>query len=224
MESHPIKQLIDAACSRSRTTHSAVARKAGVSRETLYRIMRGNGKRASVETICGVARAAGIAPVALLRLMFHDLDSGGLTQLPVQHSGDHISFLADVTIPDGSTVLAGQRFKKIWALQNTGGVEWVERQLRCVDADLVSARWVVPKSGRGRRVLEPDLSPGLAPSKQEVPVPRTPSGGTVEISVTFRAPLLPCDTLSRWKMVDADGKLCFPEHTGVWCAVSVVSI
>lgn len=220
-KSHPIKQLIDGACSRNGVTHSSIARKAGISRETLYRIMRGNGRRASVETICGVARAAGIAPVALLRLMFHDLDSGGLTLLPVTHVGDHISFLSDVTVPDRSTVMAGQRFKKIWAVQNTGGVTWVGRRFRCVDSELVSARWV---NRRGKRVLEPDLAPGLSATKTEVKVPRTGSGETAEISVVFRAPLLPCDTISRWKMVDANGELCFPQHSGLWCVVSVVSI
>lgn len=220
-ESHPIKQLIDGACSRSGVTHSSIARKAGISRETLYRIMRGNGQRARVETICGVARAAGIAPVALLRVMFHDLDSGGLTLLPVTHVDDHISFLSDVTIPDRSTVMAGQRFKKTWAVQNTGGVPWVNRRFRCVDSELVSARWVTQ---RGKRVLEPDLAPGLSPTKTEVKVPRTESGEIAEISVMFRAPLLPCDTISRWKMVDANGELCFPQHSGLWCMVSVVSI
>jgi transcriptional regulator with XRE-family HTH domain len=69
MKSHPIKRLIDAACERNALTHAEVASRAGVSRETLYRIMRGNGNRASVETVCGIARAAGIAPVVLLRLM-----------------------------------------------------------------------------------------------------------------------------------------------------------
>lgn len=73
-------------------------------------------------------------------------------------------------------------------------------------------------------MLEPDIAPGLTTSKAEVKVPRTESGETAEISVVFRAPLLPCDTISRWKMVDAEGWLCFPEHSGLWCAVSVVSI
>ena len=221
LKTHPIKQLPDAACSRSETTHSETARRAGISRETLYRIMRGDGKRASVQTICAVARAAGVAPVALLRLMFHDLDSGGSTLLPVLHASDHISFLADVTIPDGATVLAGQRFEKTWALQNTGGIEWVGRRFLCMDADFISARWVVR---RGRRMLVPDLAAGLVRSKKSILVPNTPSGGAIKISVTFRAPLLPCDTFSRWRMVDAAGKTCFPEHTGVWCAVSVVAI
>ena len=107
MKSHPIKRLIDASCKRNALGHVEVATRFGVSRETLYRSMRGNGNRASVETVCGIARAAGIAPVVLLRLMYNDLDSGALTLLPVRKDGDHISFLSDVTIPDGSTVMAG---------------------------------------------------------------------------------------------------------------------
>lgn len=69
MKTYPIRELIDKACSCNALTHSAIAKKAGVSRETLYRIMRGEGKRASVETVCGIAKAAGIAPVVLLRMM-----------------------------------------------------------------------------------------------------------------------------------------------------------
>lgn len=221
MKSHPIKRLIDAACERNEITHAAIARKAGVSRETLYRIMRGDGNRASVETVCGIAKAAGIAPVVLLRLMYNDLDSGALTLLPVRNDGDHHSFLADVTIPDGSTVMAGQRFVKTWALQNTGTVDWRGRKLRCVDAEIVMARW---EKRRGRRVLVSDVTPGLKPEKQEVAIPRTTSGESVKVSVTFRAPELPCDVASRWKMIDAEGELCFPKHAGVWCAVSVVAI
>ena len=55
-------------------------------------------------------------------------------------------------------------------------------------------------------------------------IPTTASGASVEVSVTFQAPLLPADAISRWKMVDASGALSFPKHAGVWCAVSVVSI
>jgi transcriptional regulator with XRE-family HTH domain len=221
MKSHPIKQLIDAACKRSAITHAEVASRAGVSRETLYRIMRGNGNRASVETVCGIARAAGIAPVVLLRMMYNDLDSGALTLLPVRKDGDHISFLSDVTIPDGSMVMAGQRFLKTWALQNTGVVEWRDRKLQCVDGEYVMARWVTRK---GERVLVADVTPGLIPEKREVTIPRTLSGDSVKVSVTFRAPQLPCDVLSRWVMVDANGGRCFPEHSGLWCAVSVIGI
>ena len=73
----------------------------------------------------------------------------------------------------------------------------------------------------GERVLVPDGHLGWSP-RTEGAVPRTDSGDTAKSASHFRAPLLPCDTISRWKMVDADGKLYFLEHSGVWCAVSVV--
>jgi len=45
-----------------------------VARETLYRIMRGDAQRASVQKICAIARAAQMAPIALLCLVYHDID------------------------------------------------------------------------------------------------------------------------------------------------------
>jgi len=221
MKTHPIRRLINSACERNGLTHADVARRANVSRETLYRIMRGSGSRASVETVCGIARSAGIAPVVLLRLIYNDLDSGALTLLPVHDVGDHISFLSDVTVPDGSMVMAGQRFVKTWALQNTGAVDWRGRKLQCVDGEIVMARWVVRK---GERVLVPDVTPGLQPERREVLIPPTLSGESVKVSVTFRAPQLPCDVASRWMMVNAEGERSFPKHSGLWCAVSVVAI
>ena len=37
--------------------------------------------------------------------------------------------------------MAGQRFKNVWRIQNRGEVQWTGRKLRCVDAELVVARW-----------------------------------------------------------------------------------
>ncbi len=221
MTPHPIKLAIDAACKRHKITLTEIALRAGVSRETLYRIMRGDGNRAIVGTVCAVARAAGMAPIVLLRLMHNDLDNGALTLLPVEEDGDHASFILDVTIPDGSMVMAGQRFKKTWLLQNTGVVPWVGRKLRCFDSELVMARWAMVN---GKRTLVPEITPGLIPTSRTVAIARTESGATTEVSVTFRAPPLPCDTASRWRMVDAKGELCFPEHAGLWRAVSVLGI
>jgi transcriptional regulator with XRE-family HTH domain len=218
---HPIKVAIDAVCKLHGLSLSAVAKRAGVSRETLYRVMRGDGKTATVATICGIARAIGVAPIILLREIYHDLDMGVATLLPVTQDGDHISFIADVTVPDGCMVLAGQTFVKTWMLQNTGNMPWVGRKLRCVDSELVTAKWVVRG---GNRVLVEDISPGIKPARISVTIPATESGKSVSISVKFRAPVLPCDAISRWKMVDENGELCFPKHSGVWCAVSVMSI
>ena len=221
MKPHPIRLAVEAGCARQGLTLSALAALAGVSRETLYRLMRGEGQTATVATVCGIARAIGIAPIILLREIYHDIDMGVPTLLPVTHEGDHVSFIADVTMPDNCMVLAGQRFVKTWMLQNTGTVPWVGRKLRCVDSEVVSARWTT--QGR-KRVLVEDMAPGIKPTRNSVPIPTTAAGEAVNVSVTFQAPLLPADAISRWKMVDASGALCFPEHSGVWCAVSVVSI
>jgi transcriptional regulator with XRE-family HTH domain len=120
VKSHTIKVAIDAACAQHSLTLSAVAKRAGVSRETLYRIMRGEGRTATVATICNIARAIRLAPIILLREIYHDLDMGVATLLRVTQDGDHISFIADVTVPDGCMVLAGQSFVKTWMLRNTG--------------------------------------------------------------------------------------------------------
>ena len=221
MRVHPIKAAIDAACLKHGITHSAIAKNADVARETLYRIMRGDAQRASVKKICAIARAAQMAPIALLRLVYHDIDVGPATALPVLTPGDHTAFVSDLTMPDGSAVMAGQRFKKVWRIQNTGDVQWTDRKLRCFDSELVVARW--EKRG-SRRVLVEEFSPRLIPIRREVAIAATAPGHTVEIAVTFKAPELPSDTISRWKMVDATGALCFPEHSGLWCAVSVVVI
>lgn len=221
MRPHPIRLAVETACVKRGLTLSAIAAQAGVSRETLYRMMRGEGQTATVATVCGVARAIGIAPIILLREIYHDIDMGVATMLPVTQEGDHVSFITDVTVPDGCMVLAGQRFVKTWMLQNTGTVPWVGRKLRCVDSEYVSARW--EQQGR-KRVLVEDVAPSIKPTRRSVAIPETQSGASVKVSVTFQAPLLPADAISRWKMVDECGALCFPKHSGVWCAVSIVSI
>lgn len=192
-----------------------------MSRETLYRMMRGEGQMATVATVCGIARAIGIAPIILLRETYHDIDMGEATLLPVTQEGDHVSFIADLTLPDGCMVLAGQPFVKTWMLQNTGTVPWLNRKLQCMDSEFVSARWT--QQGR-KRVLVEDVAPGIKPTRKSVAIPVTASGASVKVSVTFQAPLLPADAISRWKVVDESGALSFPQHSGVSCAVSVVSI
>ena len=124
MRVHPTKAAIDAACLKHGITHSAIAKDADVARETLYRIMCGDAQRASVQKICAIARAAQMAPIALLRFVYHDIDVGPATALPVLAPGGHTAFASDVKMPDGSPVMAGQRFKKLWRIQNTGDVQW----------------------------------------------------------------------------------------------------
>jgi hypothetical protein len=113
---------------------------------------------------------------------------------------DDDRFVADVTIPDGTIVRANQRFVKTWEIQNTGLVPWRGRYLQ--------------RQG----TLQ---APGLCTSPARVPVPTTLPGQDVQISVTFTAPSLPGSCIVYWKMTDAQGRLYFPDRTGVYVLVNV---
>jgi transcriptional regulator with XRE-family HTH domain len=205
-------------CKTLRVSRSELALRAGISRETLYRLMRGDINRASIDTVYHLARALQVAPIQLMRLIYHDFDMGPGTSLKTHHPGDHQSFVDDVTIPDNMVVSANQRFTKIWEVQNTGKLVWEGRSYRCVDDDLVLAKRMEDGT------LVPIMDTNLAPLVREAPCPTVRPGETVKISVEFRAPKYPCSTLSLWKMYDAAGNACFPEHTGLWCKVRVVTL
>lgn len=112
---------------------------------------------------------------------------------------DDSVFVADVTIPDGSTVQTNETFEKIWEIRNNGMVVWQDRSLR-----------------------EQNPGCGLLPDTPTVPVPETRPGATARIQVLFRAPKYPASVESYWKMVDASGRYCFPWKKGIWCRVRVV--
>ena len=113
---------------------------------------------------------------------------------------DDDRFIADVTIPDGTTVRAGHRFVKTWEIQNTGLVAWHGRFLT-------------------RQGL--NTGPGLCDSVPRVAIPATLPGQDVQISVTFTAPSLPGSCRTDWKMTDADGRLYFPDRAGLYIVVNV---
>lgn len=197
---------------------SELARRSGMSRENLYRVMRGEIAHPTMESFHGLAGALEVSAIHLLRLYFDELGLGGGTLLPSRHAGDHVSFVRDVTIPDDTLVGPNQTFIKTWAIQNTGETSWRGRGLLCQDQDYVLARRLPGGA------LVPVVDCQLLPSTPRVPVPDAEPGEVVEVSAEFTTPTLPCSTLSLWKMVDADGVLCFPGHSGLWVRVRVVAL
>lgn len=53
-------------------------------------------------------------------------DPGSLRPTPAPPCADALSFLADLTIPDGSEVAAGATMDKRWEVENTGSCNWME--------------------------------------------------------------------------------------------------
>jgi transcriptional regulator with XRE-family HTH domain len=102
--------------------------------------------------------------------------------------GDAVEFLSES--PDGLALREGAPEVKTWTVRNTGSVVWEGRQLR--------------RTGRvrGREIPASELS---------VPVARTAPGETVTFAVTLHCAQVPGTRILRFKLVDADGRLCFPD-------------
>jgi len=114
--------------------------------------------------------------------------------------GDKTRFIADVTIPDGTSIPINTTFVKTWRVQNVGSVTWKDRYLKRMTpvSDLICS------------------SPAL------VPIPETASGEIIDISVTFKTPHLPGSCRTDWKTSDNKGNLFFPEKHGLYSIVTVV--
>lgn len=205
-------------CRELELSKTALCELAGLSRQTLYRVLRGDLRSITFETIIRLASALHCAPLHLARLAYHELATAQTTLLPTHRQGDHVSFVRDVTYPDGDVVAAGHEFVKTWEIQNTGRDVWQGRSYRCEDERLVLSRRQADGS------LIPVLDVNLVPAQPEVPCPAAKPGEIVQLSVTFRAPHLPCTALSLWKMYDSDGRQSFSEFSGLWCKVQVLCL
>lgn len=103
--------------------------------------------------------------------------------------GDESVFLGD-TVPHGTMMRPGVLFLQTWHVRNSGSVPWVDRQLE--------------RQG-------PTTGPGLITSPRYIPILNTPPGSEVRIAVPLKAPTYDCASIAYFKMVDAGGKLCFPD-------------
>ena len=94
---------------------------------------------------------------------------------------DDYIYIADVTIPDGTTMTPGQEFVKTWTIKNTGDCTW----------------------GAG---YKPIYSYGEIMSGQAVPLEAAvPPGVEVNVSVNFKAPSTIGEYTSAWQMVTPKG-------------------
>lgn len=98
-------------------------------------------------------------------------------------TGENATYIADVTIPDGTIVAAGSTFVKTWTIKNTGKTTWTK------DYQLIYLEGVM-----GTNDLKAvKLTDAVAP------------GGTVDISVEFTAPQTNGPYVSYWKMFNSAG-------------------
>jgi transcriptional regulator with XRE-family HTH domain len=103
--------------------------------------------------------------------------------------GDATAFVGE-TVPQGSLMVPGEVFEKVWRIRNVGTVRWQARRLE--------------RQG-------PLTGPGLITSQRYTPIPDTAPGGIAEIKAALKAPTYDATSVAYFKMVDAEGFLCFPD-------------
>lgn len=103
---------------------------------------------------------------------------------PPSTSCDRAAFVADITVPDGTTFTAGSNFTKIWRLKNVGTCTWTSGyRVVFADGDAMSAAAVASLP----RVVKP--------------------GEMVDISIKMAAPNTPGTFRGNWKLKNPTGGL-----------------
>ncbi|MDP8285027.1 MAG: NBR1-Ig-like domain-containing protein [Candidatus Electryonea clarkiae] len=93
-----------------------------------------------------------------------------------------LAFLSDITIPDNTEVLPGQKFNKTWQVRNNGSCVWEAGFiLKFTSGNLL---------GSTSLSLSKNISPGT----------------TAELSMQMTAPSVPGNYQGNWRMTDADGE------------------
>lgn len=95
---------------------------------------------------------------------------------------DEASWVADVTVIDGTVMKPGETFVKTWRIRNTGTRPWIDGYRLAFFGD--------------QRMNGP----------ASVPLPRLQPGETTDVSVTLTAPTRPGAYRSTWKPQDETGK------------------
>jgi Ig-like domain-containing protein/Big-like domain-containing protein len=95
---------------------------------------------------------------------------------PAAGCNNNAGFVADVTIPDGSTINPGQAFTKIWRMINSGTCTW----------------------GPGYQFVF--VSGEAMTASSAVPVPTTAPGATADLAVPMTGPATPGTHVGKWQM------------------------
>jgi len=96
---------------------------------------------------------------------------------------DNAAYVADISIPDGTSINAGAEFVKTWSIRNTGSCTWN------TNYKLVYA---YPEGG-------PFVNTSASVSQEVAP------DGTIEISITLKAPTTSGNYTGAWRMVNPGG-------------------
>jgi transcriptional regulator with XRE-family HTH domain len=202
-------------------TLGEVAERAQLTRAYLRRLAMGQTANPGIKTLEQLASALQVPSSAVFRLFL--ASTPGTTHALQSHRGlppelggagddDVLAFVADVSVPDHSVMMPGERFTKTWAVQNCGTLPWQGRWLERADRRF----FIGEQDGKGG--FGHLLASHLSSMEDRIAVSETLPGQVVELSVEFAAPRESCSVASVWRMVGTDGRPCF----GAGCYLQVV--
>jgi transcriptional regulator with XRE-family HTH domain len=196
----------------------AISKKAGISRQTWYRLVNSNVKKARIETL---ERVAGVLQVDLVELSYLYTKQQKLQEAPlisILHISDDYPFIKIISRPDNALVNKEESFEKQWQLTNKGQSHWINRRLICLDENVN----VSPKKANDHHLHLVKNKQGLRPQEHTIHIPIIAPNEKIILSMPFCAPQNPGTMISFWKMINAKGEACFPDDIGLTCQVSVV--
>jgi hypothetical protein len=101
---------------------------------------------------------------------------------PTAPCENHLVFLQDLTVPDGSVFAPGAEIEKVWALRNDGSCTWNQGY-----------------------TLQLESGPALGAFDRQ-PLPTAEPGESIEMKVDFFAPPEPGTYRSAWRAHDLGGE------------------
>jgi transcriptional regulator with XRE-family HTH domain len=194
-----------------------VANKAGISRQTWYRLVNADVQQARISTLMRVANTLQVSLIELSCLYNKKKYSAQKSIINTMQDSDAYVFIRDVSYPLNTMVGKGERFKKTWEFFNAGNTPWVNRRFICVDN-----KFDINIKHPNSDVNKANKNNFLTPLQRSVEVPTTAPGEHLLLSVQFRAPDNTGTMVSLWKTVNAQGNYCYPKHEGSSCQVRVV--
>jgi hypothetical protein len=137
-------------------------------------------------------------------LLMGMLISQSVPRALAQANCDHVQFVSDLTVPDGSAMAAGAAFTKTWRLKNIGTCTWTTAY------NLVWA---------GGELMDTPLS-------MKLPV-EVPPGQMLDLSVNLKAPTFPANYKAFFQLSNASGTqfgMGDAANLSFWVDINVVTV
>lgn len=216
MSATDLSHFLNARAKALKLPATVVSKRAGISRQTWYRLIKADIKHIRLETLVRIADVLQVSLVDLSHVYIKQQKLREEALISKVHIDNTYPFIKS-RMPLDVLLNEDEVFEKKWEVVNASNTYWVERRLVCVDE-----RFEVRRKSKDTCLRTGRHYGGLTPDKYHLSIPLTAPNERITLSVQFRAPKEPGTVISFWKMVNANNEDCFPEYAGLSCQVRVV--